>query len=171
MELFDLCGRNPSGSQGKHFANSVFRWFPLVAYCIDLAPDICAPCQCWLSNDGDGLDADGAAALASALQDEVDGYRTHVVAIAFELALEKTPNEPCPICLGSGTSQGGPRNLKSIRCNRCEGAGYVRPLNTYCSFSVENVVRFIAFLRESGGFKFGENQRPCAEISAAKSRI
>ena len=117
MQIFGL---NPTGPKGEYFGISVFWWIPLVAYCVDVAPTICAPCKHWESNDGDGLDAGGALALATALQYEVDKGLTQIVAEAFESVVEQTIEEP---------------------------------FNTYLSFSVENVVRFIAFLRESGGFK------------------
>jgi hypothetical protein len=68
----DVYARKPAGPKGKYFRNSVFWWIPRAFYCVDVAPDICAPCKNWESNDGDGLDADGAAALATALQKEVN---------------------------------------------------------------------------------------------------
>jgi hypothetical protein len=40
----------------------------------------------------------------------------------------------------------------SIKCNKCQGAGYVRPWASHYPFSTENVAAFVAFLRESGGF-------------------
>ena len=49
-------------------------------YCIRVAPDICAPCKYWHSNDGDGLDAAGALALADALETEIDAGRTEAYA-------------------------------------------------------------------------------------------
>jgi hypothetical protein len=49
-----------------------------------IAPDICAPCRYWHSNDGDGLDAAGAAALAEVLRKEVYAGRTaNYAATAF----------------------------------------------------------------------------------------
>ena len=39
-----------------------------------------------------------------------------------------------------------------IKCNGCQGAGYVRPWASDYPFSTENVTAFVAFLRESGGF-------------------
>jgi hypothetical protein len=155
----DVFGKNPAGEQGKYFRNNVWWWRPLAEYCVEVAPDICAPCKYWQSNDGDGLDADGAAALATALQHEVDENRTLAYALRRASAQEQMPNEPCSICAGSGTRlpipQGGAGDLKTggIKCNGCDGSGYVRPSATHYWFSVENVVRFIAFLRESGGFE------------------
>ena len=72
----DINGRNPTGKCGEYFRNNVWCWPPLANYCNMIAPDICAPCRYWHTNDGDGLDAAGAVALAKALQKEIDAGRT-----------------------------------------------------------------------------------------------
>jgi hypothetical protein len=66
----------PTSEAGRYFGVSVWWWQPLAAYCKEVAPEICAPCTYWHSNDGDGLDAAGAIALAEALKKEVDAGRT-----------------------------------------------------------------------------------------------
>ena len=68
------------------------------------------------------------------------------------------PNETCDICAGTGVRTSGPHrgagDLKEdgIKCDRCQGAGYVRPWASNYPFSTENVADFAAFLCESGGF-------------------
>ena len=71
----DICGRNPTGERGQYFCNNVWWWRPLADYCIKVAPDICAACRYWHSNDGDGLDATEAVILAEALRKEMDAGR------------------------------------------------------------------------------------------------
>ncbi len=90
----DIVGRNPTGENGKYFRRNNRGWPPLVDYCIQVAPEICAPCKYWYTNDGDGLDADGAAALASALQNEVDENRTLAYATKLASAEEQNPLAP-----------------------------------------------------------------------------
>jgi hypothetical protein len=91
---FEICGRNPIGENGKYFGRTIWGWRPIADYCIQVAPDICAPCKDWYTNDGDGLDADGAAALATALQNEVNENRT--LAYATKLAAAEPQNPLAP---------------------------------------------------------------------------
>ena len=56
-----------------------------------IAPDICAPCEGWHYNEGDGLDAAGAVALAEALQKEIDAGRTESYARRYKSAQERCP--------------------------------------------------------------------------------
>ena len=79
----DVYGKNPSSEIGKYFRNNVWWWRPLAEYAIKTAPEICAPCKYWGSNDGDGLDAAGAVALADALQAEVNANRTEAYSRAY----------------------------------------------------------------------------------------
>lgn len=81
----DVYGRNPTGENGEYFRSSAPAWYELANYCVHVAPDICASCKEWRTNDCDGLDADGAARLATVLQNEVNENRT--VAYATSLAL------------------------------------------------------------------------------------
>ena len=85
----DIHGKNPTGKCGAYFRNNVWWWHPLADYCITVAPDTCAPCKYWHSNDGDGLDAAGAGALAEALQKEIDAGRTESYARRYEFAQEE----------------------------------------------------------------------------------
>ena len=154
----DITGRKPTGERGQYFRNNVWWWHPLADYCITVAPDICAACKHWHTNDGDGLDAAGAVALAEALENEISAKRTENFERWHTSAREMAPNEPCNICAGTGVRTPDPHrdagDLKEggIKCNKCQGSGYVRPWASHYPFSTENVAGFIAFLRESGGF-------------------
>jgi hypothetical protein len=151
----DICGKKPTGKQGKYFANNWVWWHPLVDYCFIVAPTICEPCGHWRVNYGDGLDAAGAVALAEALQKEVDAGRTEAYAQQYASEQGPMPDEPCLFCRQTGVQQAMPHpglnlQFRLIKCTWCQGAGYIQPSPP---FSTENVTEFIAFLRESGGFK------------------
>lgn len=103
----DVYGKAPRSKQGEYFRNNIWWWHPLAWFCQEIAPEVCAACKHWDSNDGDGLDNDGAIALSLALQAAVNTNAA--------MARERKKDE-------------GP-------------------------FSVENVIEFIAFLRDSGGFE------------------
>src|SRR5262249_11406390 len=63
-----VCGNNPSSKAGEYFEAAILQWLPLVEVSQHFAPKVCAACKDWDSNDGDGLDADGARRLAVALE-------------------------------------------------------------------------------------------------------
>ena len=154
----DIIGRSPTGECGEYFRNNVWWWRPLADYCFSVAPDICAACRYWHSNDGDGLDAAKAFALAKALQKEIDAGRTKFYARRYASEQELMPNEPCDVCAGTGVRKTGPHrgagDLREggIKCNDCQGAGYVCAWASHYPFSTENVAAFAVFLCESGGF-------------------
>lgn len=155
----DVYGKAPTAEEGKYFRNDHGWWGPLFAYCVEVAPEIESVCPYWYSNDGDGLDAAAAVALADKLQAEVSANRTQEFALWFESNVVTTPNEPCGLCEATGTrmpvlySGAGNPAHGGIKCNACGGEGYVRPWITHCRFHVGNVERFIAFLRSCGGFE------------------
>ena len=84
--------------------------------------------------------------------------RTETYARRYAFQQELMPNEPCIICAGTGIRKPGPHRgagdprQGGIKCNSCEGAGYVCAWASHYPFSTENVAAFAAFLRESGGF-------------------
>jgi hypothetical protein len=138
--VMNVYGTKPTGPRGEYFRNNIFKWHPLARYCQLVAPDITSACKLWHTNEGDGLDAAGAAALADALEAEINaGW-----AAAY------------------GTFQISQRKGKGA-----EGFQEVAWLNAFAQIGldvvphgelsepsdfVENVAAFIAFLRESGGF-------------------
>jgi hypothetical protein len=70
---FDVYGKAPTAREGEYFRRNVWGWPPLAYLVTTLCPDEAAACQRWYSNDGDGLDAAGAAALAAKLEERRDG--------------------------------------------------------------------------------------------------
>lgn len=166
----DVFGKAPKSETGKYFRNNVWWWRPLADLCLSLAPDICAPCEHWHSNDGDGLDAIGAEALAMVLTRNIeDGTMARMIAARAE-RLGSLPDEPCTICGGTGIRRDAlgtaekmpkrviddpthPRHGQAGWCNGCDGRGSVRPFETHYPCSVENVAEFAEFLKDCGGFE------------------
>jgi hypothetical protein len=159
MMGMDVFGKQPRSERGAKFRNNVWWWHPLAKYACKVAPEITSACEYWQSNDGDGLDDGGAIALADALQAEIDSGRADAYAQRYTSEQEMRPNEPCNICEATGirlpTPVAGAGDLAhgGIKCNGCNGSGYVRPSDSEYPFSVENVVEFVAFLRDCGGFE------------------
>jgi hypothetical protein len=150
----DVCGKNPTTEEGEYFVNNAWMWHPLADYVAAVAPDIAARCEYWHTNDGDGLDAEDSLALADRLQAEIDVGRTARYERLYRSRQEAAPKVPCWLCEGTGTRRraGDPKH-GGIRCNACGGNGVVDDWVTFYPFSVENVRRFVAFLRGSGGFE------------------
>lgn len=155
----DVFGKSARSEQGKYFRNNVWWWRPLADYCNEVAPQITGACKYWQSNDGDGLDDTGAIALANALQEEVNSNRALRRERLYKSQQEQTPNEPCRTCAGTGIRPPVPQigagdpKTGGFECNGCNGTGHRRPSSTDYPFSVENVIEFIAFLRDCGGFE------------------
>lgn len=155
----DVSGRKPTTEEGKYFRNNVWWWRPLASYCLKVAPEVANKCKYWGSNDGDGLNGKDSIKLADALQAEIDSGRTKAFEQRYRSEQEMTPDEPCDLCEATGTrlpipniGAGDPKN-GGIKCNRCQGTGHVRPWSTAYPFEVENVQKFVTFLRGSGGFR------------------
>lgn len=151
----DVYGRKPTADVGKYFRNNVWWWRPLADLCQQLAPDICAQCQHWQSNDGDGLDAEGATALATVLERRLaDGSIGKFIA-ERDAWLAALPDGTCDLCHGKGI-RSDERAVKEgwdkKPCNACDGKGTVRPWETHYPCDAENVAEFAAFLKACGGF-------------------
>lgn len=148
----DVDGRAPVSKVGEYFRNSVWYWRPLWDYCHQIAPELIDDelHRAGHCNDGAGLNAKRSVALADKLQEEIRTGRCSIYANDRAARLEGIPDEDCPHCHGTGTRHDlGP----SRPCNACEGKGHRRPYDTYYGFDVDNVQKFAAFLRDSGGFK------------------
>lgn len=150
----DVYGKAHTAPDGEYFRNNIWWWRPLADYCMDVAPNITNGCKYWHSNDGDGLDADAAIALADALDAEIDSGRTLAFASKRLAENKALPDESCTICDGTGMRLHPPNaGAGDQPCNGCKATGRVRPSETMYSFSVKNVAEFSAFLRSCGGFR------------------
>ena len=138
---------------------------------IEVAPRICSRCKLWMSNDGDGLNALAARALAEILQRGIHSGRCAATARirkarldALQTQIDAMPNVPCPACNGAGVrtvltaDAECPFPIEApvgsiISCGCCGGVGSIRPSKPFDSpFSVEDVKDFVDFLRDCGGF-------------------
>lgn len=174
----DVLGKAPRSETGKYFRNNVWFWRPLADYCLKVAPDICAACEGWHFNDGDGLDAKGSVELAEALDLELATGRTLDYERRYREMVAALPNVTCRLCNGTGIRSDAvgvqhkmtvrvcegvdshefhgephPRAGKEGWCNGCNGRGYVKHDAASYPFSAENVEEFVAFLRDCGGFE------------------
>ena len=64
----DAIGVAPTSGVGKWFCCNWWWWRPLSDFVRDVAPDITGACCNWDTNDGDGLNEDGAKWLAAAIR-------------------------------------------------------------------------------------------------------
>jgi hypothetical protein len=146
----DVYGKEPTAEVGKYFRRNAWGWRPLATLCTTLCPKETQGCIHWQSNDGDGLDATGAKALAAALQDKINQGAVKAYIEIRNAELSAMPHEPCRFCEGSGIRRdavgvgmkqpdrkvpdsaewrGGkhPRAGQMGWCNGCDGRGFDRP--------------------------------------------
>lgn len=152
----DVFGKAPTAKVGEYFRNNVWWWRPLADLCQSLAPDICAACEHWHSNGGDGLGADDAMALAAVLEARLSDGTVAKVLKERDARLAAMPDEPCHLCHGKGVRSDDlaiANGWDKGPCNACEGTGKQRPWETHYPQDVENVREFAAFCKASGGFE------------------
>ena len=150
----DVFGKAPTSEEGKYFRNNVWWWHPLWSYCEEIAPELIPEDNPGHFNDGWGLDAEGAIALADRLAGELASGATAEYARQYQARLEALPPQTCTTCGGTG-KRAEPPNIGpgSMPCNGCDGSGKVLSMETHYPFSEENVREFEAFLRGCGGFE------------------
>lgn len=125
-------------------------WRPLAGFLTSRFPEQTQGCQCWQSNDGDGLDAEESAALAVVLGAELESGAVARFAVEYAAELEGLPSTPCRFCGASGERE-WPDGRRT--CNGCGGSGQEAAWETSYPFSEENVREFHAFLAACGGFE------------------
>lgn len=166
----DVMGNEPRSERGQYFRNNVWWWRPLWNYCVEVAPDLCEKVSGHY-NDGDGLDADGAAELARILLVNIESGKTEAYEARYNEYLASLPRRKCEWCAGTGVrtdkvgvEMGMPGKALEPAiailtgrsrgwCNGCDGEGTCEHHEADYPFSVENVQDFAKFLEDSGGFK------------------
>jgi hypothetical protein len=150
-------GMDVIGNSGNYFPATVWTWRPLWKLCAAIAPELAAKVTYAQSNDGDGLDAPDAHALATTLTEALD---SGVVAklIADERArLDAMADEECRWCAGTGIRSddvGVQHGMDKRRwCNGCDGKGRRRPVDTRYAVDEQTVKDFRDFLAASDGFE------------------
>lgn len=150
----DVYGRAPTAERSTYFRNNVWWWHPLWAYCEELAPDLIPASNLGHSNDGWGLNRRKSRLLSDRLIAAVDAGETAEYARQRDRHLQSLPQEKCEICDGTGSRAEPPAvGPGSLRCNGCNGQGWVPNFATWYRFDVDNVRQFAEFLRDCGGFR------------------
>jgi hypothetical protein len=178
----DVIGKNPSSETGEYFRANVWWWRPIAEISIHFAPEVCAKCEHWGSNDGDGLDAEGSKVLAEALQGAIEKGLVGDYIKDRERQLAALPLVPCEFCKGTGVRtddvgikhglpetmitaeylamsrfaenpESHPRFGQKGSCNGCHGAGNNPDWRTRYPASLEAVQEWVAFLKDCGGFE------------------
>lgn len=166
----DVYGNNPISEKGEYFRNNVWWWRPLWDFCEEVAPELTQGVSGHY-NDGDGLDEEGAKALANILtislaEGVVDTYK-----IKRDEYIASLPKEDCNICNTTGirTDSVGVEYGMDVKvlsdveasalgraigyCNGCLGLGWKESFETHYPFERANVEEFAGFLAECGGFR------------------
>lgn len=154
----DVYGKKPTSEIGEYFRNTVWWWHPLWEYCCDVGNNVINEQlkQNGHYNDGNGLSATKSKKLATLLQTEVDAGRTKKKEEEHTTTIATMPDEPCEFCNGTGKRTDAVAKKYNMDwcggCNGCNGTRKVRPAAANYPFSEENVIEFIAFLNDCGGF-------------------
>jgi hypothetical protein len=137
---FDIYGRAPTSEEGKYFCRNHMGWVPITEYILTVAPDIAAKCKYWDTNDGDGLDAEHAVALADRLDAEIQSGRPSTTILGVSLLRQTHRTVPAFFgrkghgCL-VGNQNRGDRGLWRVPCR---GAG--EPMGRIVRVSARNAV-------------------------------
>jgi hypothetical protein len=67
----DVFGTKPVNESGNYFCRNMSGWANIVSYLHQIAPDITSKCPSLTTNDGFGLNAQDAYALANVLDEEI----------------------------------------------------------------------------------------------------
>ena len=166
----DVYGNNPISEKGEYFRNNVWWWRPLWDFCEEIAPELVSGVQ-GHTNDGDGLDEEGAKALANILTISLSEGVVDTYEQKRNEYLASLPKEPCELCDSTGirTDSVGVEHGMDVQvlsdaeasalgrtigyCNGCSGLGWKDSWETHYPFSKVNVQEFAEFLADSGGFK------------------
>lgn len=160
----DVYGKNPTAEVGEYFRRNVWGWHPLWDLASVLAPDLIDDelLKTGHYNDGAGMDADGAKALAKRLRESLDNGVATSHVDQFQAGKKALPDEKCDLCdeTGARTDAVGKKYGfdKPNGCNGCRNdtespPGYHRPFVTAYDVDLGDVMEFAAFLEESGGFE------------------
>lgn len=168
-------GMDVYGNNGGYFRRNVWSWHPLAELVCDLAPDETEGCTDWHTNDGDGLGAEASVLLANRLQSLIDDGTVERYVKDRDARLAALRDKSCIFCSGTGirryavgvkmgkpkrvigertdASDNNPKLGETGSCNGCNGKGHVRPGDCLYFVELADVIEFVAFLRESGGFE------------------
>ncbi len=132
----DIYGRAPNAPEGEYLRKSRLSWGALVDLMATLCPEETRGCGGWNYNDGDGLNADEAAALAA------------------RLGACRANSEVAGCCAGRGV---GPAEKMAVAvldrvAEALSSDGETPTIMGTRGVNAEDVDELIAFLKASGGF-------------------
>lgn len=149
---FDLYGVKPKNEKGKYFRNNVWYFRPLWAFIVAKCDDILKVKQAEAGqfNDGVLITANQVRKIAQRLNELVMLGDVKKYEEDRNASLKVLPYEICEFCHGSGK-----RNDEYVKgkCNACVGKGKVHSRSCDYDFTEENVIEFIEFAENSGGFR------------------
>lgn len=152
----DVYGKNPSGPKGEYFRRNVWGWHPLWDLIEEMVPWVPIKVASGHTNDGYGLDADDAAALAATLKGLLDSGQVAEYIEKRDHHLADMPDIPCEYCGATGTRTdevGVKMGMdKKHWCNACDGKGTQQDPRRAYQVSIQDVAEFAEFVRQSGGF-------------------
>ena len=167
----DVYGKNAKNETGEYFRRNVWGWHPLWEYCENVHPELVESVEHGHSNDGDGLDEDGALALANALRSDIEDGTVDEYISARNKVLSELERPTCELCEGTGIRSdeigvqfGMPERELSPEmailtgrthgsCNACNGEGKKDHWATHYSVDKQDISEFADFLANSGGFE------------------
>ena len=146
----DVYGKAPTAPEGEYFRRNTLNWGRLVDCVTRLCPEETTPCKGWNYNGGDGLNADGAAAVAAKLE----ALRDSGDVAAYCAARDAWADQAFNGGTGFGPAESMAKAAKDHFAALAAAAGLsdaaVMPARR---FSPSEVNEFIAFLKASGGFE------------------
>jgi hypothetical protein len=143
-------------TNGSYFRNNVWWWRPLWEF-------VCRTCVDILSgtdiekgqyNDGHEIPENKALKISKRLKEMVANGFADKWEKDRKAEIDKMELEVCGLCNGTGHRKEPPERGAGtyMECNACHGKGEKEAFETHYPFSVENVERFAAFCKDSGGF-------------------
>lgn len=149
---FDILGLDPEHKTGECFRNNVRYWTPLWDYIAETCKDILSTwdIEQGTCNNGYMYSMTKAVKLAERLYELLQSGKVDDWEKQYLLALQRLPDEKCPLCGGSGARDD---KYAQGKCNGCKGRGTVRPSACGQVFSKDNVQAFADFAAVCGGFE------------------
>ena len=145
-------GFDISGESGNYFRNNVWWWRPLWDFISSVCDGILSEedITACTFNDGHLIDSHKTQAIVEVLEKNLKDGTVDEYEKKYRQQSNSAELEQCDLCKGTGQ-----RNDEIVQgeCNKCDGTGKVKPFWTNYPFSRDNVENFLAFLRESGGFR------------------
>ena len=153
---FDLYGTAALSAEGEYFRNNVWWWRPLWDYICDICNDFLTAKDMNKGgyNNGDTISRTKALKIAKRIKKYHKSGKLDEYAVNYKHRLDELPDSDCDICSSTGKRKSIPeRGAGNIHCNGCDGTGKQRNWGKSYPFDVNNVLEFVTFAENSGGFQ------------------